>query len=50
MDFLGKIGGAEVLGGNLNFISDSISSDEEMQRQAEHLSETGKNTTILQPE
>ena len=38
----GKIGGAEVLGGNLNYIGQYSEVSEEMKRQAEHLSEQGK--------
>jgi len=38
----GKIGGAEVLGGNLNYIGRYSEVSEEMKRQAEHLSEQGK--------
>ena len=42
-----KVGGAEVLGGNLKFISDSTAEvSEEMKRQAEKLVRTGKNTAI----
>ena len=38
----GKIGGTEVLGGNLNYIGQYSEVSEEMKRQAEHLSEQGK--------
>ena len=38
----GKIGGAEVLGGNLNYIGQYSEVSGEMKRQAEHLSEQGK--------
>ena len=38
----GKIDGAEVLGGNLNYIGQYSEVSEEMKRQAEHLSEQGK--------
>ena len=38
----GKIGGAEVLGGNLNYIGQHSEVSEEMKHQAEHLSEQGK--------
>ena len=38
----GKIGGAEVLGGNLKYIEQYSEVSEEMKHQAEHLSEQGK--------
>ena len=46
----GKIGGAEVLGGNLNYIGQYSEVSERNEASGRTFVRTGKNTTILQPE
>ena len=43
----GKIGGAEVLGGNLNYIGQYSEVSEEMKRQGRTFGPNRENTTIL---